>query len=93
MPKELDPERFAAEIAEVLSDDQREWLARMLHDYVSGSVANIAMHVEIVKKMVDRDMAIKDEVASLKSDVSAITQQIVMIEKIVRPKHDDEETV
>ena len=85
MPKEIDWDVLEEEIAEVLDPDQRQWLARLLHDHVSGLVTNLAMQVEIVSKMIDRDMDITEEVASLKMHVSETSQHIVSIERVVRP--------
>ena len=91
MPKEIDFEEFEIEVGEVLADDQREWLARVLHDHVSGLITNMSMQVEIINKMIARDMDIVGEVASLKENVSAASRHIVAIEKTVRPKVEEPE--
>ena len=85
MPKEIDFEAFEEEISQVLDPDQREWVARLLHDHVSGLVTNLAMQVEIVNRMIANDMDIMDELASLKENVSITSAHIVEIERIVRP--------
>lgn len=85
MPKEVDFEALEEEIAEILEPDQRRWLARLLHDHVSGLVTNLAMQIEIVNKMIDNDMDITDELASLKKNISTTSAHIVEIERIVRP--------
>lgn len=85
MPKELNFEQFEADLEQNFSPEQREWLARLLHDHVSGLVTNISMQVEIVKKMVAREMDITEELESLKENVSVATQHIVTIEKTIRP--------
>jgi signal transduction histidine kinase len=85
MPREVDFEALEEEIAEVLNYDQRQWLARLLHDHVSGLVTNLAMQIEIVNKMIERDMDITDELASLKENVSNTSAHIVEIERVVRP--------
>ena len=89
MPKELDFEAFEVELSEKFSPEQREWLARMLHDHVSGLVTNLSMQIEIVNKMIARDMDITEELASMKTNISATSQHIVQIEKAMRPKHEE----
>ena len=86
MPKELDLEVFEQELEQIFTPDQRMYIARLLHDHVSGLVTNLATQIEIVRKMVDRDMDYKTELASLKENVSAASKHIVGIEKAVRPK-------
>ncbi|NJL95132.1 MAG: hypothetical protein HC915_16140 [Anaerolineae bacterium] len=86
MPKDLDFAHFEAELAATFSPEQREWIARLLHDHVSGLVTNISMQVEIVTKMINRGMDIQEEVASLKENVKNATQHIVAIEKSMRPR-------
>ena len=88
MPKELDFDRLATDLEKGFSPEQREWIARLLHDHVSGLVTNIAMQVEIVNKMMAREMDITDELASLKAHVSDATQHIVQIERVMRPHRD-----
>ena len=85
MPKDVDFEALEEEIAEVLNPDQRRWLARLLHDHVSGLVTNLAMQIEIVNRMIANDMDFAAEMASLKEHVSATSAHIVEIERIVRP--------
>jgi signal transduction histidine kinase len=89
MPKEVDFDALEEEIAEMLDYDQRQWLARLLHDHVSGLVTNLAMQIEIVNKMIERDMPIDEEMASLKENISATSAHIVEIERIVRPHSQD----
>jgi signal transduction histidine kinase len=89
MPKELNLEALEADLEAGFTPEQREWLARLLHDHVSGLVTTISMQVEIVNKMHQRSMDLTDELASLKQNVSNATQHIVAIEKTVRPKQDD----
>jgi glucose-6-phosphate-specific signal transduction histidine kinase len=94
MPKELNFEEFEQELEEIFSPEQREWLARLLHDHVSGLVTNIAMQVEIVNKMFARNMdveQISNEATSLKENVSSASKHIVAIEKTIRPKKPDAE--
>ena len=85
MPKDVDFEALEEEIAEVLDPDQRRWVARLLHDHVSGLVTNLAMQVEIVNRMIANDMDYVSEMASLKENVSATSAHIVEIERLVRP--------
>jgi signal transduction histidine kinase len=85
MPRETDFEALEEEIAEVLDPEQRRWLARLLHDHVSGLVTNLAMHIEIVNKMIANDMDITEEMAALKKNISTTSAHIVEIERIVRP--------
>jgi len=85
MPKEIDFEALEAEIGELLSYDQRQWLARLLHDHVSGLVTNLAMQIEIINKMISREMDITEELASLKQNISTASAHIVEIERVVRP--------
>lgn len=91
MPKELNFEQFEQDLEETFSPEQREWLARMLHDHVSGLITTLAMQVEIVSKMHARNMTDKigDEIASLKENFSAASKHIVAIEKTVRPKREE----
>jgi signal transduction histidine kinase len=88
MPKELNLEALEADLEAGFTMEQREWLARLLHDHVSGLVTTLSMQVEIVSKMHQRNMDLTDELASLKQNVSTATQHIVAIEKAVRPKHE-----
>jgi glucose-6-phosphate-specific signal transduction histidine kinase len=85
MPKEIQWETFEDEIAEALTPEAREWVARLLHDHVSGLITNLAMQVEIISKMMSRDMPIQDEMVSLKENVSAASNHIKTIEKMIRP--------
>lgn len=85
MPKEIQWETFEDEIAEALTPEAREWVAHLLHDHVSGLVTNLAMQVEIIHKMMSRDMPIQEELASLKENVSAASTHIKTIEKMIRP--------
>lgn len=89
MPKELNPEEFEAEIAANLTPEAREWVARLLHDHVSGLITSLTMHVEILKKMIEREMDIEEELASLRQETSEASQHIKMIEMTIRPKADD----
>ena len=91
MPKELNLEQFEQDLSENFSPEQREWLARLLHDHVSGLVTTLSMHIEIVYKMHSRNMMDKlgDEIASLKEEVSAASKHIVGIEKTIRPKREE----
>jgi hypothetical protein len=84
LPKEIDFDKFEEEIGTILSQEQREWLAMLLHDHVSGVVANLALHVELIDRMLDRDMDIRDEFTSLKEGVRVGTRHIAAIEKSVR---------
>lgn len=88
MPKELNFEELEAQIEANFSHDQREFIARLLHDHVSGLVTTLAMQVEIVKKMVSRNMDIAQEVDSLKENMSNASQHIVAIEKAIRVKRE-----
>ena len=56
MPKEINFEDFEQEVGQMLTPEQREWVARLLHDHVSGLVTTISMQVEIVNKMHARGM-------------------------------------
>lgn len=85
MPKDVDFEALEEEIAEMLDPDQRRWVARLLHDHVSGLVTNLAMQIEIVNRMIANDMDFVSEMASLKENVSATSAHIVEIERLVRP--------
>jgi archaellum component FlaC len=84
MPREIDFEAFEHQLGEMLSREQLEWLAMLLHDHVSGLVGNIAIQTEVVNKMLERDMDIRDEFASLKENVGAASRHIVEIEKRIR---------
>lgn len=86
MPKEINFDQLESELTARFSDEQREWLARLLHDHVSGLVTNLSMQIEIVNKMLARQMDLSEEIASLKANVSAASQHIVAIEKAMRPK-------
>jgi|GEM_PF-3720129 len=86
MPKELDLDALEADFDTNFSPEQREWLAHLLHDHVSGLVATLAMQVEIVKKMLDRDMDLNDEVMSLKENMRNAAEHIKGIETVIRPK-------
>lgn len=89
MPKELNFEQFQQELEVTFTPEQREWIAKLLHDHVSGLVTNIVLQVEIVNKMVARNMDIMAELASLKENVSNASAHIVAIEKAMRPPHAD----
>ena len=84
MPRELDFEAFEHELNTAFSPEQREWLAMLLHDHVSGLISNIAIQVDIVDRMLDRDMDIGEEFASLKENVRAASEHLVAIEMSVR---------
>jgi signal transduction histidine kinase len=90
MPKEINFDDFEAELEDMFSPEQREWLARLLHDHVSGLVTTMSMQVEIVNKMFARNMDLGEELASLKLNVSNASKHIVAIEKAVRPKYEDD---
>lgn len=89
MPKELDLDVLETELDTNFSPEQREWIARLLHDHVSGLVTALAMQVEIVKKMLERDMDLTDEVASLKDNMRNAAEHIKGIESTIRPKQPD----
>jgi hypothetical protein len=86
MPREIDFDAFEEEVGAHFTPPQREWIARLLHDHVSGLVTTLAMQVEIINKMVSRNMDISEELASMKVNVSAAAQHIVEIEKRIKPK-------
>lgn len=90
MPKEINWENFEEEVSEIMSPEAREWVARLLHDHVSGLVTNLAMQVEIVRKMMARDMPIQEEMESLKENVSNASTHIKGIEKAIRPPRPEE---
>ena len=77
MPRELDFEAFEHELSTAFSPEQREWLAMLLHDHVSGLISNIAIQVDIVDRMLDRDMDIREEFASLKENVRAASEHLI----------------
>jgi signal transduction histidine kinase len=85
MPKEINFDQFAQEVEAVLSPEQRDWLARLLHDHVSNLFTAMSMQVEIISKMTARQMDTTEELASLKHNMSTATQHIIAIEKAVRP--------
>lgn len=90
MPKEINFEDFEQEVGQMLTPEQREWVARLLHDHVSGLVTTISMQVEIVNKMHARGMdTLGAELASLKENVSSASKHIVAIEKTMRPKREE----
>lgn len=91
MPKEIDWGTFEDEIAEALTPQAREWVARLLHDHVSGLVTNLAMQIEIINKMMAREMPIEDEFVSLKENVSNASSHIKTIEKMIRPPRTSEQ--
>jgi hypothetical protein len=84
MPRKIDFAEFEQEVGTVLSAEQREWLARVLHDYVSGPVSTIVMHVELIDRMLEREADIRDEFASLKKNVGAAAKQVAAIEASLR---------
>ncbi|MFP4322344.1 MAG: hypothetical protein ACLFTK_07815 [Anaerolineales bacterium] len=89
MPKDIDYDELEAILNQYFSDQQREWIARLMHDHISGLVTNLAMQIEIVKKMIEREMdmdAIAEEVAALKENISTTSAHIVQIEKSIKPR-------
>jgi hypothetical protein len=88
MPKELDFEELTAELEQLMSPEQREWLAHLMHDHVSGLVSSLSMHVEIVSKMISRGMDVTEELASLKENVTNASTHIRGIERAIRPNRD-----
>ncbi len=94
MPKEVDYDELEAILNQYFNDKQREWVARLMHDHVSGLVTNLAMQIEIVKKMIDRGMdmdAIAGEVDDLKTNISNTSSHIVQIERAIMPPRPDPE--
>jgi len=87
MPKEIDFELLSDVMERGFTPQQREWLARLLHDHVSGLVTNLAMQIEIVNKMAAREMDISGELVNLKESISTTSKHIVALEKAVRPQH------
>lgn len=84
MPREIDFEAFEQQLGEMLSTEQLAWLAMLFHDHVSGLVGNVAIQVEVVNRMLEREMDIGDELASLKENVGAASRHVVEIEKCIR---------
>jgi hypothetical protein len=84
MPREIDFDALEHQLGEMLSGEQLEWLAMLLHDHVSGLIGNLAIQIEVVHRMLDRDMDVREEFASLKENVGAAARHIVEIEKRVR---------
>lgn len=91
MPKELDLNELADQFSEGFSPEQREFLARLLHDHITGLVTTLSMQVEIVSKMVARGMDITDELISLKENVSNAGSHIRGIETTIRPPYEDDQ--
>lgn len=92
MPKEINWDIFEEEISTTLTPEAREWVARLLHDHVSGLVTNLAMQVEIINKMKAREMPTEEEFASLKENVSNASNHLKDIEKAIRPPRPEPES-
>lgn len=85
MPNELNAEKLEKEAYLALSPWQRRWVARLLHDHVSNPVTALAMQIEIIYKMIARDMDIAEELESLKENITNISARIVDVEHAIRP--------
>lgn len=84
MRADFDFEELERELDTIMTKEQRDWLAMLLHDHVSGLVANIGLQVEVIHRMMARDMDISEEFASLKENVRTASKHIAAIEMSVR---------
>lgn len=85
MPAELNIEQLAADLDAYFTPDQRLYISRLLHDHVSNPVLALSMQVEIIKKMIARQMDITDELAHLQGHVTEIGNHVKALEITIKP--------
>jgi len=84
MPLEMDFAEFQQEVGAMLSPEQREWLARLLHDHVNGPISSVVMHFELIDRMMEQGMDIRDEMALLKASLRSTANHLGEIQMSIR---------
>ena len=84
MLTDFDYAQLENELATVLTADQRQWLAILLHDHVSGLFSTIALHTELLHRMLARDADITEEFALFRQDVRAAADHIHALQESLR---------
>lgn len=89
---QLDFESLCEEIAQVFTPESGDWTERLLHTYVANPVAALFTQVQIIQKTLERKPEmLPEEIASLRVQVKAASDNVVMIVKALRAAFPDPE--